>query len=72
MPETMPWANYGASYGSLEDGEDDEPCHKDTPDQDWADAISTIVVIITGFCTFLIGVAILSMILVILVDAKYL
>ena len=65
MPETMPWANYGASYGSLEDGEDDEPCHKDPPDD-----LSTIIVIFTCLFTLLIGVAILSIILVMNVDEK--
>lgn len=60
----MPWSSR-TRYGALESGED-EQCQKDTHDD-----LSAIIAIFIGFFVWLIGVALLSMILVILLDVEY-
>jgi len=61
----MPWSSQ-TNYGSLENGEDRES-RKNPPDE-----VSTMIAMFMAFFLWLIGVALFAMILVMILDEKFL
>ena len=60
----MPWS-IQANYGSLENGEDRES-RKNPPDE-----VSMMIAMFAAFVLWLIGVALFAMILVMILDEKF-
>ena len=60
----MPWSSQ-SNYGSLENGEDQES-QKNPPDE-----VSMMIAMFAAFFLWLIGVALFAMILVMILDEKF-
>lgn len=61
----MPWSSQ-SSYGSLENGEGQERSKKNPPDE-----VSMMIAMFAAFFLWLIGVALFAMILVMILDEKF-
>ena len=61
---TMPWSSQ-SNYGSLENGEEQEG-KKNPPDE-----VSMMIAMFAAFLLWLIGVALFAMILVMILDEKF-
>ena len=61
----MPWSSQ-ANYGTLENGVDQERSKKNPPDE-----VSMMIAMFAAFLLWLIGVALFAMILVMILDEKF-